>query len=173
MPTIVRRDLERQFWGQVGTSVSPREAGRLVGVSKWVVQRWLAESGGVKPRLVEPSGRLRFEERCQIEAMRAAGLSVRKIASRLGRSPSTISREVGRNGLARARGYGARHAQSQADRRARRPKPTKLASSPVLREQVQNRLREEHSPQQIAHRLQLDFPDDVEMRVSEGVRWSV
>ena len=58
------------------------------------------------------------------------------------------------------------NAQSKADRRAHRPKPTKLASSPGLRRQVQDRLEEENSPEQIAGRLRLDYPDHPEMWVS-------
>lgn len=161
------RQLEREFWARVPSSASVREAGAACGVSNRVVLRWMAESGGVKPRLSEPTLRLSFEERCQIEAMCAVKMSVRAIAARLGRSPSTISREIRRNRTLRGRGgYGARNAQHKADQRARRPKPTKLAGRAALREQVQDRLLQEHSPKQIVNRLRLEFPDDPEMRVS-------
>jgi IS30 family transposase len=159
--------LERRFWESVPGSASLEEAGRAVGVSSRVVGRWLAESGGVKPRLCEPGFRLSFEERCQIEAMDEAGLSGQAIARKLNRSPSTISRELRRNRTVRAGGgYSARNAQHKADQRARRPKPTKLAENPALRERVQDRLKAEDSPEQIANRLVVDFPDDAEMRVS-------
>ena len=160
------RDLERRFWLQVPFSVSAAAAGEVVGVSGTVVERWLAESGGVNPRLVESSSRLSFQERCQIEAMRAAELSVRTVAERLGRRPSTISREVRRNRSVRDGVYRARNAQAKADGRARRPKPTKLGGSQVLCDEVQDRLEQEHSPKQIANRLRRDFPDSPEMRVS-------
>jgi IS30 family transposase len=57
-------------------------------------------------------------------------------------------------------------AQADADRKARRPKPAKLATNLVLRREVQSRLTQNHSPEQIARRLRHDFPDDAEMRVS-------
>jgi IS30 family transposase len=129
--------------------------------------RWLAESGGVKPELSEPRLRLSFAERCRIEALLAVGLGPREIGRRLGRSPSTISREVRRNRAAhRGRGYRASTAQAKADRRACRPKPTKLTRHPRLRREVQDRLEEEHSPRQIQRRLRRDFPDRAEMWVS-------
>src|SRR5690349_10079834 len=107
--------------------------------------RWLAESGGVRPRLCESPVRLVFEERCRIEAMLQVGMGVRAIAGALGRSPSTVGRELARNSGYRGR-YTASNAQSRSDLRSRRPKPTKLASHPRLRREVQVRLEQEHSP---------------------------
>lgn len=173
MPPKKSRDLERRFWQYVPVTTSWEEAGAAVGVSNRVTSRWVAESGGVKPRLMDPSAhgrtrrRLTFEDRCQIEAFRVAGCSIRQIADRLGRQPSVISREIRRN--RRHDGgyrYSARNAQDKADYRARRPKPTKLGQCPGLADQVQTRLEQEHSPKQIANRLRLDFPTDPEMRVS-------
>jgi IS30 family transposase len=111
--------------------------------------------------------------------------SIRSIAHRLGRNPSTIMREIDRNAFSYGR-YRARHrfgaqwrggwdtkpryratgAQARAQDRARRPKLGKLALNDKLRDEVQTRLNDEHSPAQIARRLRLDFPDDAEMRVS-------
>jgi len=121
--------------------------------------------------LGEPSGRyLSPGEREQIAAWRAAEVGIREIARRLGRSPGTISRELDRNGCSRRCGgpgrYLASVAQEKAETRARRPKPRKLATCLSLRREVQNRLTEHHSPEQIAARLRLEFPDDAEMRVS-------
>jgi IS30 family transposase len=141
-------------------------AGEAAGVSANAGRRWLAESGGVKPRLCAPQVRLSFQERCRIEALLQAGLSCRAIAARLGRSPSTVSREVHRNRGERKGGYGADNAQHLTDQRAGRPKPTKLAENRVLLQWVQDRLEQEDSPEQIAHRLPIEFPQNPEMRVS-------
>ncbi|MBV8940393.1 MAG: IS30 family transposase [Solirubrobacterales bacterium] len=89
------------------------------------------------------SGRyLSFAEREEIALLRAQGCGVREIARQLGRSPSTISRELRRNAATRGGGleYRASNAQWHADRRARRPKPAKLAVNGELRRYVQDRL---------------------------------
>jgi IS30 family transposase len=93
--------------------------------------------------LAAPSGRyLSFAEREEIALLRVAGCGVREVARRLGRSPSTISRELRRNAATRSGrlGYRATTAQWHADRRARRPKPAKLAVNDGLRRYVQDRL---------------------------------
>jgi IS30 family transposase len=121
----------------------------------------------VKPRLCEPTRRLSYRERCRIEDLLDAGWTQSAIAEDLGRHRSTISREVSRNRNVRAgRHYGADNAQSKADDAARRPKPAKLATTPRLRGEVQDRLMDDHSPEQISRRLREDFPDDPEMWVS-------
>jgi transposase-like protein len=89
------------------------------------------------------SGRyLSFAEREEIALLRAQGCGVREIARRLGRSPSTISRELRRNAATRGGGleYRASTAQWHADRRARRPKLAKLAVNGQMRRYVQDRL---------------------------------
>jgi transposase, IS30 family len=126
-----------------------------------------------------------MEERVEIEVGVKMQEPIRSIADRLGRQPSTIMREVDRNAFSYGR-YRARHrfgapkkggrdakprysatgAQARAQDRARRPKPGKLALNDKLRDEVQTRLSDEHSPEQIAKRLRLDFPDDAEMWVS-------
>ncbi len=120
--------------------------------------------------LSEPSDRyLSFSEREEIALDRAAGLGVREIARRLGRSPSTISREIDRGCLANrpAGRYKASVAQARAEERARRPKPAKLALDPVLRDWVADKLEHQQwSPEQISRRLRLEFPDDEGMRIS-------
>ncbi len=94
--------------------------------------------------LAPVSGRyLSFAEREEIAVLLAGGWGVREIARQLGRAPSTISRELQRNaaiGTGRPE-YRASTAQTHADRRARRPKPAKLAVNPQLRRYVQDRLR--------------------------------
>ncbi len=120
--------------------------------------------------LAEPSGRyLSFAEREEIALGRAAGLSMRAIARQLGRSPSTVSREIARGCLTRRpRGrYKASLAQTRADARARRPKPAKLTVGPRLHAWVADKLeRLQWSPEQITRRLRLEFPDDESMRIS-------
>jgi len=107
---------------------------------------------------------LSFAEREDIALGRAAGESMRTIAARLGRSPSTISRELARN--ARPGRYRASSAHVLAHQRASRPKPAKLVTNQVLREQVQTELTKRYSPEQIAGRLREDHPDQPEMWVS-------
>ena len=163
----VRRSLEREFWERVsagGESWSAAAAG--VGVSNRVWMRWVAESGGVKPRLSEPTRRLSYRERCRIEDLLDAGWSQAAIARDLGRAPSTISNEVRNHRRGRDGGYSADQAQALADQAARRPKPAKLATNLSLRREVQDRLLTNHSPEQIARRLREEFPDDAEMWVS-------
>jgi IS30 family transposase len=108
--------------------------------------------------------RLSLAEREEISRGLAANDSCRQIALRLGRAPSTISREVVASG---SRGpYRAWRADAQAERRAARPKTAKLVTLPRLRAEVERGLHRLWSPQQIAARLIKDFPDDLEMRVS-------
>jgi IS30 family transposase len=118
--------------------------------------------------LVEPVGRyLSHAEREEIACGLAAGLSQREIARRLGRPASTVSREIPRNRSTRhPLSYRANLAQHKAEERARRPKPTRLELNPGLRVVVQVMLDEKYSPEQITGRLRVDFPDDLEMRMS-------
>jgi IS30 family transposase len=118
--------------------------------------------------LVEPSGRyLSLAEREEIMVLRARGGGIRSIARALGRAASTISRELERNSpKGRPDRYRATAAQWKAEQRARRPKPNKLATCSRLRAEVQRRLAKRFSPEQISHRLAVDFPDDPVMRVS-------
>jgi len=93
-------------------------------------------------------------------------MTLRAIAVVIGRPVSTVSREVARNTTSPQRGYRAWTAQARAEANAARPKQRKLATQLSLRAQVQQRLQENHSPQQIANRLRLDYPNDPEMWVS-------
>jgi IS30 family transposase len=121
--------------------------------------------------LVEPSGRyLSFVEREEIAILFAQRVGVREIARRIGRDPSTISRELRRNASTRCGrwDYRASTAQWHAERRLARPKLSKLAANERLREHVQDKLSGpgRWSPEQITRRLELDFPEDKSMRVS-------
>jgi IS30 family transposase len=108
--------------------------------------------------------RLSLAEREEISRGLAAGDSLRAIAGRLCRAPSTVSREVARNG---GRGcYRACNADRVAVRNMCRPKVAKLARCRRLRAVVEAKLELRWSPQQIASWLSLEFPDDAEMRVS-------
>ena len=108
--------------------------------------------------------RLSLAEREEISRGLVAGESIRGIAGRLGRAPSTVCRDVAANGGR------ARYRACAADRRAvgllRRPKPAKLAVCPRLRQVVESKLELRWSPQQIAGWLAASYPDDPEMRVS-------
>jgi transposase, IS30 family len=108
--------------------------------------------------------RLSLIEREEIRAGIAAGDSFRAIARRLGRSPSTVSREVG--GVGRRGRYRATRADELACLAALRPKRSKLACNPRLRRAVTGMLERRFSPQQISARLRLDYPDDEEMRIA-------
>ena len=119
--------------------------------------------------LHEPSARyLSHAEREEIAIFIGQRIGIREIGRRLGRSPSTISRELARNGPVRRRGYRARGAQHKAEVRAKRPQVSKLARCPRLRCYVQDKLTcdQRWSPEQIARRLPVDFPDDEQMRIS-------
>ena len=119
----LRRELERVFWEQVRWWPSWEAAGAAVGVSAGAASRWARQSGGVKPRLCAPTGRLSYRERCRIEDLLDAGWTPAGIARDLGRHRGTISREINGHRRVRDGRYDAEHAQSQADQAARRPKP--------------------------------------------------
>jgi transposase, IS30 family len=140
-------------------------AATAVGCSSKSVQRLLAKTGGIKPRTTSRSAlRLSVAEREEISLGLIVGESCRCIGARLGRSPSTVSREVASDG--RREQYRAWRAEARARRQLRRPKVPKLVASSRLRREVERRLQLRWSPQQISARLVLDFPDDPEMRVS-------
>ena len=201
-PPVARREERQRFWVGIAEGLTSEDAAVRAGVSPAVGARWFRQSGGMPTTSQAPlSGRyLSFAEREEIALWRARGCGVRAIARRLGRSPSTISRELRRNAATRGGGldYRATTAQWHADRRARRPKTATLAANPALRRYVQDRLagavaaadgtcvagpdvrwigrrhgrRQDRrwaaawSPEQIAHRLAVDFPDDASMRIS-------
>ncbi len=144
-PTAGRREHCVRFWGAIVRGASSVDAAAEAGVSAVVGVRWFREGGGMRPSAIRSSlaGRyLSFAEREEIALLRAQKCGVREIARRLGRSPSTISRELRRNAATRGGGleYRASTAQWHADRRARRSKPAKLAVNSELRRYVQDRL---------------------------------
>jgi IS30 family transposase len=165
-------ELEYGFWRGVRAGLGVEEAATAVGVSRNTGHRWFRHRGGVMPAVTagQRTRCLSFAEREEIAVLYAADVGVGEIAERLGRDRSTVYRELKRvpdnpNDHHR-RMYRASMAQADADVRARRPKDAKLATNLRLRREVQARLEENHSPEQIAGRLRDDFPDDPEMRVS-------
>jgi len=139
-----RREHLQQFWEAIARGFSSEDAAIAVGLSPAVGGRWFRQAGGM--RTISPlplSGRyLSFAEREEIAILTARGRGVREIASQLGRSPSTISRELRRNAATRGGSfeYRATTAQWHADLRAKRPKVAKLAANDALRDYVQERL---------------------------------
>ncbi|MGO9149044.1 MAG: transposase [Acidimicrobiales bacterium] len=122
-------------------------------------------TGGVRPAVRNRSRRaLSLAEREEISRGVCSGESMRSIAKRIGRAPSSVSRELARNGGRRH--YRAVAADARALRRVRRPKPPKLACCRELWRVVEEKLELRWSPQQIAKWLPGHYPDDVEMRVS-------
>jgi transposase, IS30 family len=110
--------------------------------------------------------RLSVAEREEIVVGLARREPLRQIAVRLGRAPSTVSREVARNVSGSPRAYRAFPAQARACGRARRSRPRKLAAGSPVRAEVARLLREHYSPAQIAGRLKRDYPGQPELQVS-------
>jgi transposase, IS30 family len=106
------------------------------------------------------------EERYELARLKEAGHSLRSIARHLGRSPSTILRELARNRDPRTDAYQPERAHTLAWQRQRRPKASKLARNPVLRAEVQRMLNKRYSPDQIAGRLRVLHPDNEHMQIS-------
>lgn len=140
----IRRDVERAFWKKIAEGLTSEDAALVCGVSGPVGSRWFREGGGMPLiELSPPSGRyLSFTEREEIALLKAQHKGVREIARCLGRSPSTISRELRRNAATRGGRleYRASIAQWKAELMARRPKTPKLVANDQLREYVQARL---------------------------------
>ena len=129
------------------------------------VQRILAESGGIRPAERQRSRlALTLAEREEISRSLATGQSIRRIAEALGRAPSTISREISRNGGQTS--YRASCADAAAWKRAHRPKCCKLVNNPELACIVASKLQSQWSPEQIAGWLKHTFPGSEDYQVS-------
>jgi IS30 family transposase len=138
---------------------------RLLGRSHGSVSGVLSRTGGIRPPQKHRSRRaLTLAEREEISRGVAAGRSLRYIAASLHRAPSTVSREIKRNG-GRQR-YRANKADQAAWDRAHRPKTCKLAENPALARIVAEKLQLEWSPDQIAGWLKSTYPDDENYQVS-------
>lgn len=168
------REVEYRFWGQIRLGLTIEASAAVVGVSATLGRMWFRQRGGVMvAKAADPGSRyLTCAEREEIALQRMGGAGVREIARHLGRDPGTISRELRRVKPqreakdARPVPYRASMAQTDADNKARRPKQRKLAVCAHLREQVQQWLEKNYSPEQIAGRLRREYPDDPEMWVS-------
>jgi IS30 family transposase len=138
------------------------------GVSVRSVHRLLAILDGVvRPYDVEYDKRyLTRDERYELARLHDLGWSIRAIGTRLGRAPSTISRELRRNQHPRLGHYLPETAHTLAWRRQRRPKCSKLTANPALRVEVQQMLDKRWSPEQIAGRLKVVHPEDKTMHIS-------
>ncbi len=162
---------QARFWVLMSQGSTLQAACDAVGVNRRTGRRWRQVTGGQVPRKKpEPSGRyLSMGERLQIADLHLAGAGVRTIATQIRRSPSTISRELRRNGpergaLARVK-YAPHAAQKRAELRARRPKASKF-DDPELASLVQAKLCLKWSPEQISDHLAAVLPDRQEMQVS-------
>jgi IS30 family transposase len=156
--------IEDEYWKLILDGVGTVDACRQVGIGRKTGYRWRAERGGLPPlRLSEADHRGRYLsqlERQRIATLRGRGLGVREIARRLGRAPSTVSRELRRNLRPHDGGvYDGDLAHARARERARRDRAGRLATDPELRQVVQARLELEWSPEQIAAWLRPTYPD--------------
>jgi IS30 family transposase len=158
-------DQRARIWDRWQRGESKSSIGRLFDRRSSSIFSVLSPTGGIRP----PERRhcdkaLRLIEREEISRGLSAGQSLRSIAVRLGRAPSTISREIRRNGGAER--YRAAPSDQAAWERALRPKPCKLACHPDLRRTVSRKLCRKWSPEQIAGWLRRRFPNEEQHRVS-------
>jgi transposase, IS30 family len=151
--------LRAKGWRLVDIAKEIGCTGAMVGIMVRQGRHLEGAPFGWEPR----PGCLSIRDREQILLGIGAGKSLSSIARALGRSPSTITREVNANGG--REGYSAWHAHERARRQARRPKACKLRRGKLLCE-VTRRLEQLWSPEEIARRLPLLYPDDLQMRVS-------
>ena len=154
-----------ELWERWKTGEGLRSIGRSFGRTSSCIFNHIRYSGGIRP----PSRRrsplaLTLAEREEISRGLVAGRSLRSMAIALGRSPSTLSREIGRNGGSRR--YRAATADSRAWKQALRPKLCKLALHDYLRQAVVAKLALEWSPEQIAGWLKLTNPGTEPRQVS-------
>lgn len=154
-----------EIWDRWQRGESMSSIGRLFDRNSSSIYPLLARTGGIRP----PERRrsrlaMTLAEREEISRGLKAKLSFRSIARQLRRAPSTISREVRRNGGRRV--YRAASADLAAWDRAKRPKPCKLAGQPQLCQTIAEKLARKWSPQQIAGWLKREHPNDEGARVS-------
>ena len=153
------------IWDRWQRGESMTSIGRVFDRPSSSIYNHLSSSGGIRP----PSQRrsqlaLTLSEREEISRGIASHLSLRTIAAQLGRSPSTVSREINRNGGLEH--YRANQADKATWDRAHRPKPCKLAGSPLLRGIVARKLKSNWSPEQISGWLKRTYPRNENFQVS-------
>ena len=159
------REQKTELWERWKSGQCSSDIARALERTKGAIHRILAFKGGIVPvaRRRGPVA-LVLDEREEISRGIAAGRSIRRIAASLGRSPSTVSREVARHGGRSS--YRATEADERAWERALRPKPCRLASNPALRWCVAEKLALDWSPEQISGWLKREFPADKGLRMS-------
>ncbi|AUA10017.1 Integrase core domain protein [Streptomyces malaysiensis subsp. malaysiensis] len=171
-----------EYFQLMDQGFSSREACQIVGINRRTGKRWrngrqaTGNTRGAppvrRPGLPEgPSRYLREADRIHIADRLREKASVRQIAAELGRSPSTISQEIRRNGIPLRAGssrwaYRPHAAQARADARRPRPKPGKIGQNPELRDFIQHHLARRWSPEQICQALRARFPNRPEMHVT-------
>nr|WP_246240804.1 helix-turn-helix domain-containing protein [Mycolicibacterium madagascariense] len=164
------------FWAAMRGGADVTQAAVAAGVSEIAGAAWVKQAGYV-PRTAAPAralgavdrsprqrAPLSFLERCRLEDLLETGCTAVRAAELLARHHSTVRREIAK-GLTSS-GYRARVGQDVAEVNRRRPKVRKLEGDPVVLAEVLKGLRSRHSPEQIAGRLRVDFPEDPEMWVS-------
>jgi len=161
----MKADSKQIIWSRWQEGQSLSEIGRALDRAPASIFGYLRQHGGIQPsQRRRASASLSLDEREDISRYLSAGTSIRGIAGLLGRCPSTISREVARNGgIAR---YRAVQAEQAAWRRAERPKQCFLAVNVKLQRLVTSKLSQDWSPEQVAGWLKRSYPDDSNMRVS-------
>jgi IS30 family transposase len=156
---------QTELWRRWRGGESLSDIARALGQRYCTAYTIVRMHGGIAPAPSRRSVRtLSVADREEISRGLSARVSMRQIAVRIGKAPSSVSREIKRNGGAQQ--YRATEAEATARRRARRPKRCRLAQHPRLCRAVARGLRQQWSPEQISLRLQQDFPLDHTMRVS-------
>ncbi|MFF0110994.1 IS30 family transposase [Streptomyces hirsutus] len=168
---------EREAYSQLmQQGLSSKEACRIVGINEKTGRRWRNGRSADRRQkaapplhlVVPPSGPSRYlreDDRIHIADRLREKATIRAIAAELGRSPSTISREIRRNRHPANGQYRPHAAQTRADARRPRPKPGKISRNPELRAFIQRRLHLRWSPEQICQALRAQFPQRPEMHV--------
>jgi IS30 family transposase len=153
------------MWDRWSKGESLNEIGRHFDRSHSSIQNILSQTGGIRPPERKRSRRsLSLSEREEISRGLVAGRSIRSIATGLKRAPSSISREIGRNGGRRR--YRANKADTATWERAKRPKPCKLVENPALAGLVEQKLVKLWSPEQIAGWLKYEYQGNEFFQVS-------
>ncbi len=158
-------EMRSYIWDRYQQGDSVWSIARSFDRSSSSIHRQLARTGGIRPRERKRSQQmLSLAEREEISRGLVSGLSIRAIALQLDRAPSTVSREVKRNGGSHS--YRATSADQNAWDRSERPKVCKLVQNRPLCRKVEVKLRRKWSPEQIAGWLKIEFPGDEWNQVS-------